>query len=142
MPHPKKTLEAALDRIARGSKMLVELASHPDLSALHADRIALYCNEIAAAERKLAAVLHEMPDPPAEPWSPGPQGRAILERIADQDPALELTITASGGRYAATYIRLVREGYVQQCDHPKVQSRGYPAPACRLTDKGRAFINQ
>lgn len=141
MKHPKHALQAALDRLAKASEAVAEVSAHPDLSGDHADRIVTWVGEIAAAEEKLADILSEMPEPPAEPWKPGPQGRAILERIGGRDHYLELTITASGGRYASTYWKLVREGYVERGDHPAVKARGYPAPSCRLTDKGRRVLD-
>lgn len=140
MKHPKQSLQTALDKIAKGNELLAEVAQHPDVLPEYAGRIEALLAEIVNAEHELAELLSEMPEPPPEPWKPGPQARAILTRIGNREGFLELVITATGGRYAGTYRRLVAEGYVERYDHPEVQSRGYPAPACRLTDKGRQLV--
>ena len=68
--------------------------------------------------------------------------RAMLQRIADHSPILELSLVASGGRSYDVMKSLMREELVRGCDHPTVKVTGtkYPADAVEITDAGRAAL--
>jgi len=66
----------------------------------------------------------------------------MLRRIAERQPLLETSITASGGRSPGHLNALLRAGYVRRVEHPTVVDRrfGGPADAIAITAAGRAAL--
>ena len=72
-----------------------------------------------------------------------PTLRAMMRRIAEKSPLLELSVTASGGRSQSHLSALIRAGYVKRVEHPTVIDRrfGGPADALTITQEGLAALD-